>query len=128
MDSSVVTAIMAELSATPCRTFSIGFENQTLDELPYARAVAQRFATHHTEEIVRLDAIELLPELTEHYDEPFADSSAVPTFRVSQLASRHVKVVLTGDGGDESFGGYTRQLSSATSTRSIVCPRLSCVR
>ena len=110
MDSSVVTAMMAELSATPVRTFSIGFENQAFDELPYARAVAQRYATQHTEEIVRLDAIELLPELAEHYDEPFADPSAVPTFRVSQLASRHLKVVLTGDGGDESFGGYTRYL------------------
>jgi asparagine synthase (glutamine-hydrolysing) len=108
MDSSVVTALMAEESSQPVRTFSIGFENQEYDELPYARAVAGRYGTVHTEEIVRLDAIELLPELADHYDEPFADSSAVPTFRVSQLAARHLKVVLTGDGGDESFGGYSR--------------------
>ena len=108
MDSSVVTALMAEEASQPVRTFSIGFENETFDELRYARAVAERYATVHTEEIVRLDAIELLPDLADHFDEPFADSSAVPTFRVSQLAAQHVKVVLTGDGGDESFGGYSR--------------------
>ena len=108
MDSSVVTALMAQESSQPIRTFSIGFENETYDELPYARAVAQQYNTIHTEEVVRLDAIELLPELADHFDEPFADSSAVPTFRVSQLAAAHLKVVLNGDGGDESFGGYSR--------------------
>lgn len=108
MDSTVVTALMAEESSQPVRTFSIGFENASYDELRYARAVADRYGTVHTEEIVRLDAIELLPALAEHFDEPFADSSAVPTFRVSQLAAQHLKVVLTGDGGDESFGGYSR--------------------
>ena len=108
MDSSVVTALMAEQSVEPVRTFSIGFEDQSFDELGYARAVADRYGTVHSEEIVSLDAIELLPHLAEHYDEPFADSSAVPTFRVSQLAARHLKVVLTGDGGDETFGGYSR--------------------
>jgi asparagine synthase (glutamine-hydrolysing) len=108
MDSSVVTALMADQSVDPVRTFSIGFENQTFDELAYARAVAERFGTVHSEEIVRLDAIALLPDLADHFDEPFADSSAVPTFRVSQLAAQHLKVVLTGDGGDESFGGYSR--------------------
>jgi asparagine synthase (glutamine-hydrolysing) len=108
MDSSVVTALMAEASAEPVRTFSIGFEDRSYDELPYARAVANHFGTIHTEEVVRLDAIELLPELADHFDEPFGDSSAVPTFRVSQMASRSLKVVLTGDGGDESFGGYAR--------------------
>ena len=71
-------------------------------------AVAERYGTVHSEEIVSLDAIELLPHLAEHYDEPFADSSAVPTFRVAQLAARQLKVVLTGDGGDETFGGYSR--------------------
>jgi asparagine synthase (glutamine-hydrolysing) len=108
MDSSVVTALMAEQSAQPVRTYSIGFEEQSYDELAYARAVATQFGTVHSEEIVRLDAIELLPHLADHYDEPFADSSAVPTFRVSQMAAQHLKVVLTGDGGDESFGGYSR--------------------
>ena len=108
MDSSVVTALMAEQSVEPVRTFSIGFEDQSYDELGYARAVANRYGTIHSEEIVSLDAIELLPHLAEHYDEPFADSSAVPTFRVAQLAARQLKVVLTGDGGDETFGGYSR--------------------
>ena len=108
MDSSVVTALMAEQSVEPVRTFSIGFEDQSYDELGYARAVAERYGTVHSEEIVSLDAIELLPHLAEHYDEPFADSSAVPTFRVAQLAARQLKVVLTGDGGDETFGGYSR--------------------
>jgi asparagine synthase (glutamine-hydrolysing) len=111
MDSSVVTALMAEGSADPIRTFSIGFENATYDELPYARAVAQRYGTIHTEEVVRLDALALLPALAEHFDEPFGDPSAIPTFRVAQLAARDVKVVLTGDGGDESFGGYARYRS-----------------
>ena len=108
MDSTVVTALMAQESSRPVRTFSIGFENETYDELRYARAVAKRYGTVHTEEIVRLDAIGLLPDLADHFDEPFADSSAVPTFRVSQLAGQQLKVVLTGDGGDESFGGYWR--------------------
>lgn len=108
MDSSVVTALMAESMAEPVRTFSIGFEHEAYNELPYARAVAQHFGTAHTEEIVRLDALGLLPELAEHFDEPFADSSALPTFRVAQLAAQQLKVVLTGDGGDESFGGYER--------------------
>ena len=114
MDSSIVTAVMAEASAEPVRTFSIGFENQAFDELPYARAVAQRYSTMHTEEIVRLDAIELLPDLADHFDEPFGDPSAIPTFRVAQLAARQLKVVLTGDGGDESFGGYQRYQSHRT--------------
>jgi asparagine synthase (glutamine-hydrolysing) len=108
MDSSVVTALMAEASAEPVRTFSIGFENQAYDELPYAREVASRFGTRHTEAVVQLDALELLPDLADAYDEPFADSSALPTFRVSQMAASELKVVLTGDGGDESFGGYAR--------------------
>lgn len=111
MDSSVVTALMAQLSDEPVRTYSIGFEEDAYNELPYARRVAGLFGTNHTEAIVRLDAIELLPELADHFDEPFGDSSALPTFRVAQLASQHVKVVLNGDGGDESFGGYHRYWS-----------------
>lgn len=114
MDSSIVTAVMAEASPEPVRTFSIGFENQAYDELPYARAVAQQFGTVHTEEVVRLDAIELLPDLADHFDEPFGDPSSIPTFRVAQIASSQLKVVLTGDGGDESFGGYLRYASHRT--------------
>ena len=108
IDSSIVTALVAEASTQPVRTFSIGFEDPMYDELRYARAVALQFNTDHTDEVVRLDAISLLPALTEAFDEPFGDSSAIPTFRVSQLAARDVKVVLTGDGGDEGFGGYDR--------------------
>lgn len=108
MDSSVVTALVAEAASEPVRTFSIGFENRAYDELDRAQAVAQRFATVHTSDVVRIDAVGLLPDLAYHYDEPFADSSAVPMFYVSRMAAEQLKVVLTGDGGDESFGGYTR--------------------
>jgi asparagine synthase (glutamine-hydrolysing) len=108
MDSSVVLALVAELSSQPVRTFTIGFDDPAYNEAGYARAVAERYGTTHTEEIVRLDAIEMLPRIAEHYDEPFGDSSALPTFRVSELAARDVKVVLNGDGGDETFGGYER--------------------
>jgi asparagine synthase (glutamine-hydrolysing) len=108
MDSSVVTGLMARLSAEPVRTFSIGFDVPAYDESRYAQAVASHFSTRHTSEIVTLDAIALLPDLARAFDEPFGDSSAIPTLRVAQLASREVKVVLTGDGGDETFGGYDR--------------------
>ena len=123
MDSSIVTAVMAETSVEPVRTFSIGFENQLFDELPYARAVAQRYSTVHTDEIVRLDAIELLPDLAEHFDEPFGDPSAIPTFRVAQIAARQLKVVLTGDGGDELFGGYGRYESHRAYGAFDILPR-----
>ena len=108
MDSSVVTALMVEASDRPVRTFSIGFAEEAYNELPYARAVAGYLGTDHADEIVTIDALELLPKLAYHYDEPFGDPSAMPTFRVAELAAAELKVVLTGDGGDESFGGYTR--------------------
>jgi asparagine synthase (glutamine-hydrolysing) len=92
----------------PLQTFSIGFREEAFSELPQARQVAERFGTRHREEVVTPDAVALVDQLTHFYDEPFADSSAVPTFLVSRLASRHVKVVLSGDGGDEAFGGYSR--------------------
>ena len=108
MDSSVVTAMMAGLSDRPVRTFSIGFDDPAFDELPYARAVARHFGTDHTDEVVTLDAVGLLPALAHHFDEPFGDPSAIPTMRVAQIAATQLKVVLTGDGGDEAFGGYLR--------------------
>jgi len=111
MDSSVVTGLMANLSAEPVRTFSIGFDVPRLDETRYAEAVANHFSTRHTTEVVSLDVMSLLPGLAHAYDEPFGDSSAIPTFRVAQLAAREVKVVLTGDGGDEAFGGYLRYIA-----------------
>jgi asparagine synthase (glutamine-hydrolysing) len=86
----------------------MGFPDESFSELPYARQVAERFGTRHVEEVVTPDAVTLLDELSHYYDEPFADSSAIPTFLVSRLARRHVKVALSGDGGDEAFGGYAR--------------------
>jgi len=108
VDSSVIVAQSAGLVTGDLRTFSIGFSDGGVSELPYARQVADLYRTVHEEEIVTPDAVGLVDELTHYYDEPFADSSAVPTFLVSRLASRHVKVVLSGDGGDEAFGGYSR--------------------
>jgi asparagine synthase (glutamine-hydrolysing) len=108
VDSSAVVAAAAGSANGPLQTFSIGFSDDKVGELPYARAVAARFGTRHTEEVVTPQAVSLLEQLTRYYDEPFADSSAIPTFLVSRLARRTVKVVLSGDGGDEAFGGYAR--------------------
>jgi asparagine synthase (glutamine-hydrolysing) len=107
VDSSTIVAYMSEVLREPVKTFSIGFEESEYDETSYARQVASRFGTDHHEEIVRPDALGILPELVRHYGEPMADSSAIPTWYVSRLASRHVKMVLSGDGGDELFAGYT---------------------
>ncbi len=106
VDSGGITALAAAESARPLKTFSIGFEESGFDELSRARLVAERFGTEHEELIVRPDAIELLPKLVESFDEPFGDSSALPTYLVSELASGAVKVALSGEGGDELFGGY----------------------
>ena len=122
MDSSTVLALMAESSARPVMTFTIGFEDADYDERDHARALACHFATEHHEEVVRLDAISLLPDLATHYDEPFGDSSAIPTYRVAQMAARHVRVVLTGDGGDETFGGYGIYRSQLALNRLQVLP------
>lgn len=107
IDSGLVVALMAQLSPKPIRTFSVGFRDEKFNELPFARMVAERYATDHQELILSPDVQELLPRLVEHYNEPFADSSAVPSFCVAQAARQHVTVALTGDGGDESFGGYS---------------------
>jgi asparagine synthase (glutamine-hydrolysing) len=108
VDSSIVVASTSGATNGPLQTFSIGFREAAFSELPHARAVAERFGTQHHEEIVTPDAVAIIDELAHHYDEPFADASAIPTYLVSQLASRRVKVVLSGDGGDEAFGGYAR--------------------
>jgi asparagine synthase (glutamine-hydrolysing) len=108
MDSSGVVALAAGAASGTLQTFTIGFREESFSELPYAREVARRFASRHTEEIGTADAIGLLDSLVHYFDEPFADASAVPTFLVSRLAARSVKVVLSGDGGDEAFGGYSR--------------------
>jgi asparagine synthase (glutamine-hydrolysing) len=106
LDSSLVVALMSEMSTRPVRTFSIGFHERSYNELPFARLVAQRFKTEHHELMLEPKPHELLSMLTRHFDEPFADSSAVAVFAISKLAAQHVKVVLSGDGGDEIFGGY----------------------
>ena len=108
LDSSVVCALMTRHLSQPLKTFSIGFDEAGFDELPDARRVAQHLGTEHHEMVVRPDAANLLETLVHHFDEPFGDSSAIPTFLVSQLAARHVKMVLSGDGGDELFAGYSR--------------------
>ncbi|MFL6231239.1 MAG: asparagine synthase (glutamine-hydrolyzing) [Pyrinomonadaceae bacterium] len=108
IDSSAVVALMAEASSAPVKTFSIGFEEQDFSELHHARRVAEHVGADHHEFIVRPDAMEVLPTLVEHYGEPYADSSAIPTYYVSRETRRHVTVALNGDGGDECFAGYER--------------------
>ena len=117
IDSSVVVALMARAMDRPVTTFSIGFDEATHDELPHARAVARHLGTDHHEFVVRPNALEILDRVIWHFDEPFADVSAIPTWYVSQMAARHVKVVLSGDGGDELFGGYDRYLPHPTVAR-----------
>lgn len=108
IDSSAIVAMMARHSDRPIKTFSIGFKEEEYNELPYARIIAKKFSTDHTEFIIEPDAIELLPMLVRQYEEPYADSSALPTYYVSKLTREHVTVALNGDGGDENFAGYTR--------------------
>ena len=107
IDSSSVVASMALQSKEPVKTFSIGFEIEEYNELDAARLVAQKYKTEHHEIIVHPDSVQLVERLVRHFDEPFGDSSALPTFAVSEAARRHVKVALSGDGGDELFAGYS---------------------
>jgi len=107
MDSSAVVATLARMSSTPVKTFTIGFDDAQADELEYARLVAKQFGTDHTEAILRPDLVSISGELVRYFGEPFADSSAVPTWLVSKVARQKVTVALSGDGGDELFAGYT---------------------
>jgi asparagine synthase (glutamine-hydrolysing) len=117
IDSSTVVALMAEASAAPVRTFSIGFEEPQFDERPYARLVARRYGTDHHEYVVQPTATEILPRLLWHYNEPYADASAIPTFHLAELTRSSVTVALNGDGGDENLAGYRRYLASVLAER-----------
>ncbi len=111
VDSSLTVAYMAQILKTPVKTFSIGFEEDEFNELPFASFVAGKWATEHHCEIVKPDALGILPRLVQHYGEPFGDSSAIPTYYVCQMARHHVPMVLSGDGADEAFGGYKTYLN-----------------
>jgi asparagine synthase (glutamine-hydrolysing) len=106
IDSSSVVALMSRAAREPVKTFSIGFREQSVNELAFAKEIAKLYRTEHHERLVEPESIGLLPKLVEAFGEPFADSSAIPTYYVSQFAREHVKVVLSGDGGDELFAGY----------------------
>jgi asparagine synthase (glutamine-hydrolysing) len=112
IDSSAVVYMMSKLSAKPVRTFSIGFDEESYSELKYARIIAERFKTEHHEYIVTPNAIELLPKLVWHYNEPYADSSALPSYYMAKMTAQEVTVALNGDGGDEDFGGYERFMAA----------------
>jgi asparagine synthase (glutamine-hydrolysing) len=117
VDSSAVVATMARPGGAPVKTFSIGFTDEAFSETRYARMVAEHFGTEHHELILEPDALGVLEDLATALDEPFGDASAIPTYMVSRLAAAHVKVVLSGDGGDELFAGYDRYLVEARERR-----------
>ena len=124
IDSSAVVALMQERATHKVRTFSIGFADQGFDEAPYASAVARRLGTDHTELYVRREeAVRIAHELPDLFDEPFGDSSAIPTVALSRLTRRHVTVALSGDGGDEIFGGYTHYAKLRSLLRPFAAPR-----
>ncbi len=117
IDSSAVVAAMAQEMGEPVRTFSIGFDSERFDELEHAREVSRLFGTQHEELHVTPDAISIAPQIARHYGEPFADSSAIPSFYLAEMTRRHVTVALNGDGGDESFAGYTRYAANTLAAR-----------
>ncbi|HUF48546.1 MAG TPA: asparagine synthase (glutamine-hydrolyzing) [Vicinamibacterales bacterium] len=123
IDSGVIVALMAGLSTAPVRTFSIGFHEARYNELPWARMVADRYGTEHHEFVVTPDAVALLPKLVWHYNEPYADSSAVPTWCLAEVTRQSVTVALNGDGGDEAFAGYDRYRASVIAGRLDRLPR-----
>ena len=121
IDSSAVVALMSRIQDRPVKTFSIGFEEESFNELKFARMVAEKYKTEHREFIIKPDAVEILPKLAWFYGEPYADASALPTYYLSKMTREHVTVTLNGDGGDENFAGYQRYLANrlATGARNI---------
>jgi asparagine synthase (glutamine-hydrolysing) len=117
IDSSIVVGLMAKVSGARIKTFSIGFDDNDYNELGFARAIAERWGTDHTEMIVKPDEMAVLPKLVRHYGEPYADSSAIPTYYVSEITRSGVTVALSGDGGDESFAGYDRYAATRIADR-----------
>ena len=124
IDSTIITGLMQQQSERPVQTFSIGFSEKQFDERSYAREAAAKLGTDHHEFVVDPSAVEMLPKLVWHYDEPFADSSAIPTMYLSQLTRQHVTVALTGDGGDELFAGYDRYLAVDLASKIDRLPKL----
>ena len=124
IDSSAVVALMSKFSTERTKTFSIGFDEQDYSEIEHARRVATHFETDHHEFIVKPDAIEVLPNLVRHYGEPYADSSAIPTYYLSKMTREYVTVALNGDGGDECFGGYERYAAMRIAERYHYVPAL----
>ena len=122
IDSSAVVGIMSKISSRPVKTFSIGFPEESFNELQYARKVARLFNTEHKEYIVEYNAVEILPKLVWHFSEPFGDSSAVPTYYLSKMTREAVTVALNGDGGDESFAGYDRYAANILAERYKLMP------
>jgi asparagine synthase (glutamine-hydrolysing) len=125
IDSSIVVALMAELSSTPVKTFSVGFEEEAFSELPYARAVAQKYSTQHQEfTLTYSDLPATLEKISSHFGEPFADASAIPLYHLSSLTRQYVTVALNGDGGDEDFAGYQRYWLDPLANLYLKSPRL----
>ncbi len=123
IDSSAIVALMAGVMGEPVKTFTIGFDDRDgFDERPFARAVAERFGTEHHEEVAHPSAVDLVERLVHHHDQPFGDSSAVPTFLLNEVAKRHVTVALSGDGGDELFAGYERFAAGVAVGRVLQAP------
>jgi asparagine synthase (glutamine-hydrolysing) len=123
IDSSAIVALMAGVMGEPVKTFTIGFEDRDgFDERPYARAVAERFGTEHHESVVHPEAVDLVERLVWHHDQPFGDSSAIPTFLLNEVARREVTVALSGDGGDELFAGYERFAAGVAVDRVLALP------
>jgi asparagine synthase (glutamine-hydrolysing) len=124
IDSSAIVALMSQEMSSPVKTFSIGFEEQDFSELHHARRVAEHIGADHHEFVVRPDAMEVLPTLIEHYGEPYADSSAIPTYYVAKETRKHVTVALNGDGGDECFAGYERYAAMSIAEKYRRLPNL----